>query len=30
MYLMDIYKDEEKLMDKEIKVKGWIRNHRHG
>ena len=30
MYLMDIYKDEEKLMDKEIKVSGWIRNHRHG
>lgn len=30
MYLMDIYKDEEKLIDKEIKVSGWIRNHRHG
>lgn len=28
IYLNDLYKDEKKYLDKKIKLKGWIRNHR--
>ena len=27
-YLKDVHGDVEKFMDKEIELKGWIRNHR--
>ena len=28
IHLKDLYKDEKKYLEKEIKLKGWIRNHR--
>ncbi|MBR3898436.1 MAG: asparagine--tRNA ligase [Bacilli bacterium] len=28
IYLNDLYKDEKKYLNKNIKLKGWIRNHR--
>ena len=28
IYLDDLYKDEKKYLGKEIKLKGWVRNHR--
>lgn len=28
IYLSDLYKDEKEYVEKEIKLKGWIKNHR--
>ena len=28
LYLNELYKDEKKYLDKTIKLKGWIKNHR--
>lgn len=28
IYLNELYKDEKKYLEKDIKLKGWIRNHR--
>jgi len=27
-YLKDVHEQKDKFMDKEIELKGWIRNHR--
>ena len=26
--VVDIYKDLDKYLDKEVKLQGWVRNHR--
>ena len=28
MYLKEVFDKKDELLDKEIKVNGWIRNHR--